>query len=260
MDGQFTATGLIVAALAAFIVGLSKGGLPGVGTLAVPLLAWVMPPLSAAALLLPIYLLSDWVGLYLYRRHYSPENLQTLIPSALVGVAIGWVASASLSGPFIGMMIGFVGVCFCLNIWLAQWIQPIASDKPRSIVAGVFWGAVSGLTSYVSHSGAAAFQIYVLPQRLEKLKFAGTATILFAIVNAAKVVPYWSLAQFPTMTLSATAYLAPIAILGTIAGRRSLDAIPTKLFFSLVQIVLLSVSLSLIVRYAAELSPLKPIP
>ncbi len=254
MDGQFTATIFAVAAVAAFLVGLSKGGLPGVGTLAVPLLAWVMPPIAAAALLLPIYLLSDWVGLYLYRRDYSVANLQILIPSALMGVAIGWLLSANLSGPLIGMLIGFVGIFFCLNIWLTKWIPPVALDKPRSVVAGVFWGAVSGLTSFVSHSGAAAFQIYVLPQRLEKLTFAGTATILFAIINASKVLPYWSLSQFPAVTFAATAYLAPIAILGTIVGRRSLDIIPTKLFFSLVQIALFAVSLSLIVGYAAEVS------
>jgi uncharacterized membrane protein YfcA len=222
LNGDFTPSLFAVAAVAAFFVGLSKGGL-----------------------------LSDAVGLYLYRRNYSSANLQTLIPSALLGVAIGWGVGATLSGPFISMFVGMVGVFFCLNIWLARWIRRAGSEKPRSVAAGVFWGAASGLTSFVSHSGAAAFQIYVLPQRLDKLTFAGTATILFAVINASKVLPYWDLSQFPTTTLAATAYLAPIAILGTLVGRRSIDVIPTELFFATVQVALFLVSLGLVVEYVS---------
>ena len=92
-----------IAVVSAFFVGLSKGGLPSIGTLAVPLLALVISPVAAAALLLPIYVASDMVGLYLYRRSYSGRNLAILIPSSLVGVSIGWAFSAPLSSVFIGI-------------------------------------------------------------------------------------------------------------------------------------------------------------
>ena len=57
--------------LAAFLIGLSKGGLPGVGMLAVPVLSLFMSPINAAVLLLPIYILSDTVAVWLYRRQFS---------------------------------------------------------------------------------------------------------------------------------------------------------------------------------------------
>ncbi|MFM9900723.1 MAG: sulfite exporter TauE/SafE family protein, partial [Polaromonas sp.] len=57
-----------LAALAALLVGLSKGGIPAIGMVAVPVLALVMSPVKAAVLLLPIYVMSDWVGVWLYRR------------------------------------------------------------------------------------------------------------------------------------------------------------------------------------------------
>ena len=44
-------------------LGLAKGGFTGVGMLAGPLLAVVMPPLEAAAILLPILLLQDCISL-----------------------------------------------------------------------------------------------------------------------------------------------------------------------------------------------------
>jgi uncharacterized protein len=122
-----------IAVVSAFTVGLSKGGLPSVGTLAVPLLAIVISPMTAAALLLPIYVASDMVGLYLYRRSYSGPNLAILIPSSLVGVLTGWVVGTHLSSVFIGMPVGAVGVLFCLNAWFgARYRQTAkAADTAR---------------------------------------------------------------------------------------------------------------------------------
>ena len=42
-----------LASLSALLVGLSKGGLPTIGMLGVPILSLVMPPMKAAVLLLP---------------------------------------------------------------------------------------------------------------------------------------------------------------------------------------------------------------
>ncbi|AEK56150.1 hypothetical protein BPI_II726 [Brucella pinnipedialis B2/94] len=109
---------LTVAVIAAFLVGLSKGGLPTVGTLSVPLMALVISPVTAAALLLPIYVVSDMFGLYLYRHHFSARNLAILTPSAIVGVGIGWLFSSHLSSTFIGMLVGLVGLLFCFNAWV----------------------------------------------------------------------------------------------------------------------------------------------
>ena len=61
---------------------------------------------------------------------------------------------------------------------------------------GVFWGTIAGFTSFVSHTGGPPYQAYVLPQKLPKMMFAGTSTIVFAVINLVKLVPYWALGQF----------------------------------------------------------------
>jgi len=241
---------IAIAALSAFMVGLSKGGLPSVGTLSVPLLALVISPVTAAALLLPIFVASDMVGLYLYRHTYSARNLAILVPSALVGVLIGWMFSAYLSSVFIGMLVGLVGILFCLNAWLGKRYRQQARDA--DVPSGAFWGAVTGLTSFVSHSGAPPFQMYVLPQRLEKMKFAGTSTILFAIINAAKIVPYWELQQFSNFDIRLVLWLAPAAFIGTFVGKRLTQVIPDGAFFRFVEITLLLLSVKLIADFAAS--------
>lgn len=242
---------LVLAAIAAFLVGLSKGGLPSVGAAAVPLLAMVISPVTAAALLLPVFVASDMVGLYLYRHDFSRRNLAILTPSAIAGVAVGWYFSASLSPQFIGCLVGIVGLVFCLNAWFGARfrIGRRKADVPR----GLFWGAITGFTSFVSHTGAPPFQMYVLPQQLDKMTFAGTTTVLFAIVNAVKLVPYWQLGQFSRFDTGLMLWLLPVAVLGTVAGRRLTRVIPEGLFFLLVQIALLLLSLKLVYDYTAFL-------
>ena len=61
---------------AVILVGLSKGGFGGaVGFVGVPLMALVMPPVQAAAILLPILVLADMVSLWTWRGVYDRSVL-----------------------------------------------------------------------------------------------------------------------------------------------------------------------------------------
>ena len=129
---------ILLTALAAFLVGLSKGGLPSVGTLGVPVMALMISPVAAAALLLPIYLVTDWVGLWLYRRTYSARNLRILIPAGLAGVLFGWAVASRVSDGFVGLLVGLVGIGFCVNTWMRH--RRSAAARPADVPRGVFWG------------------------------------------------------------------------------------------------------------------------
>ncbi|WP_397246453.1 TSUP family transporter [Paracoccus mutanolyticus] len=63
--------GWTLAIVAAFAVGLAKGGLSMVGVIAVPLMALVMSPVQAAGILLPVYVASDIGGLVAFRRDFD---------------------------------------------------------------------------------------------------------------------------------------------------------------------------------------------
>ena len=97
--------------MGAFLVGLSKGGLPAIGMLSVPLLSLVMSPMKAAVLLLPIFVISDMAGIWLYRRHFSAVNLRILVPAGIVGVLIGWGTASLVSERAITFLIGHAVLC-----------------------------------------------------------------------------------------------------------------------------------------------------
>jgi uncharacterized protein len=240
MDPTF----MVVAAVAALMVGLSKGGLSLLGAVAVPMMALVMSPVKAAALLLPIFVVSDWVGLWSYRKEFDRRNLLILASAGIVGVILGWATASLISDRVVGLIIGLIGVGFCVNTWRVRHhaLQPRPADVPR----GMFWGTVMGFSSFVSHSGGPPYQVYVLPQQLPKTVYAGTTTILFAMINIVKLIPYWALGQLSFANLRTSVWLVPIAIGGTLAGVRLVRVMPERAYFIAVQLLLFCVSLKLI--------------
>jgi uncharacterized membrane protein YfcA len=242
MDGSLLF--YVLAGIASFLVGTSKGGLPMVGVLSVPVLALAMPPVAAAALLLPIYIVSDVVGLWAYRREYDMRNLLILVPAMIFGVGIGW-ATAHFTQErdwLVKLLIAVIGLWYCIGVLIKRRDTPA---RPADLPRGVFWGTIAGFTSFVSHTGGPPYQMYTLPQKMPKMVFAGTSTIAFAIINAVKLVPYWALGQFNTGNVETAFMLSPVAIAGALIGYKATKVLPEKLFFSLVEIALAALSVKL---------------
>lgn len=235
---------MLMAGLAALLVGLSKGGLSMLGAIAVPVLALVMSPVKAAALLLPIFVVSDWFGLWSYRREFDRRNLVILIGAGIVGIGVGWATASLVSDRMVGLLVGVIGIVFCVNAWRQRHV--VAAPRPADVPRGVFWGTLMGFSSFVSHSGGPPYQVYVLPQQLPKTVYAGTTTIVFAVVNAIKLLPYWALGQLTLTNVKTSLYLMPVAIAGTFAGVRLVRVLPQRTYFAIVQVVLFVVSIKLV--------------
>lgn len=223
---------------------MAKGGLATLGTLAVPMLALKMDPLEAAALLLPVYIVSDAVGVWLFRREYDRRNLVLLIPSGIAGVAIASALATFLPAEVFLVATGLIGIAYCARAWFGAGrnAPPRPADTPR----GIFWGAMTGISSFVSHSGGPPFQTYVLPQQLPKMVFAGTSTITFAAINLAKLPGYWGLGLFHAVEPATLGVLILTAITGTYAGNRVTRMLPERTYVLFIQTALFLLSLRLV--------------
>jgi uncharacterized protein len=207
----------LVAIPAVILFGLSKGGFSGLGTIGVPMLSLVASPVRAAAIILPILLVQDWLSVWAFRRDFSPRNLIILIPSSIIGVAVGWLFAARVSDDAVRLAIGVISIVFVLYMLIRDRLGRAPVEKP-GVPSGILWGSLSGFTSFVSHAGSPPFQVYVMPQYLKPPVFAGTATMFFAAVNLLKVPPYFLLGQFNRDNLFVSAGLIPVAILSTFGG------------------------------------------
>ncbi len=234
-----------VAIPAVVIVGLSKGGLGGgVALLGVPLMALAVPPLQAAGIMLPILMVMDAVALASFRGSFDRRSLGILLPAGLVGIAIGWLTAAWVTEEAVRLIVGIVALLFTLDHWFRSGRQPAPAD--HNPPKGMFWGALSGFTSFVSHAGGPPFQMYMLPRRLDPKLFAGTAVAFFAAVNAVKVVPYLALGHLAPTNLATSLVLAPLAALAAFAGTRLVRIIPREAFYRITYAAVFVVSLKLI--------------
>ena len=75
----------LLSVVAVILLGLSKGGFFGLGVMALPLMSLVVPPLQAAAIILPTVLAQDTLTIWTYRRDWSAWNLKVMIPSIAAG-------------------------------------------------------------------------------------------------------------------------------------------------------------------------------
>ncbi len=241
----------VAAVVAASLVGMGKGGVPIVGMLAVPIMALVMNPVVAAGMLLPVYVVSDMFGLYAYRHAFDRRVLAILVPGAVVGIGVGWATASVVSEDAVTLLVGVIGLAFALNLILRKPV--VAEPKAPQVAPGLFWGAVTGFTSFVSHAGAPPYQVYTMPLGLTKAVFAGTSTIAFAIINAVKLVPYYALGQLGLENLKHAAVLSLPAALAVFAGVALVKRMPEKLFFQAVTWALLLISIKLIWDGAHEL-------
>lgn len=234
-----------VAVLAVFIVALSKSGLLGsLGMVAVPMLSLVMPAREAAGMLLPLLLVMDAIAIWTYRKDADWRILKIMLPGAMAGTLIGWALWSFVSDAMVLLFIGIITLLFILDALLP--IRKKLEGLPPSKPWGTFWGGFAGFTSFISHTGGPPFQIYVLPQRLTPVIYSGTTAFFFAIVNTAKLVPYFFLGQLNVTNLTHGAILAPLAVAGVMIGVWLVRRISVKRFYQLTYWLVFLLSLKLI--------------
>jgi len=228
---------------AVLITGISKGGFGGIALLAVPLMALVVSPTQAAGIMLPILLAMDVSSVRTYWGIWDKRNLKILLSGAIFGLAIGFLTAQLVNEDLIRLILGIITVLFTFHFWFKGRAAD-AIKNPNSYL-GIFLGACSGYTSFVAHAGAPAFQFFMLPQRLDRRLFAGTAVAYFAIVNVLKIIPYSILGMLAAGNLSTSLVLIPLAPLGVWIGVWLNKRISNDMFYQLIYAAIFVVGLRL---------------
>ena len=225
--------------------GISKTGIPGLfGGMSVPLLSLVIPPLQAAALMLPILCCIDLFGLRAFRGTYDRRNMPILLTGLAIGIVTGMLVFTLVPGNLMRIVIGVIAVAFALNN-IFGWARnrpPATASWPR----GVFWSSLSGLTSFVAHAGSPPIMAYLLPQRLDRRVYVGTTVWFFFASNYAKIIPYAYLGQLDLTNLATALVLLPVVPVGVKLGVIIQGKLDEKVFYQISYWVLFALGLKLL--------------
>ncbi len=220
---------------AVLLIGLAKGGFSGLGALGTPLMAIGMDdPIRAAAILLPILIAQDIVGVAAFRKSWDGFVLAAMLPGAILGIGLGWLLAARISGEAVMAAMGAISILFgAYRLWIERGGRIATSSRSPAWVGSLF-GIVTGFTSQIAHAGGPPFQMWVMPRKLARDVFVGTSAIFFATVNWIKVPAYVALGQFTAANALAALALLPFAIGASLAGIRLVRRVPGERFYRIV--------------------------
>lgn len=238
----------LVAIPAVILLGLSKGGFAGVGAMALPLVALVISPVQAAAILLPVLIVQDAVGVWAFRSHWDRDVLLLMIPSAIVGIVGGYLLAAKVSATAVLAALGVIAIFFaCYRLWLSRGERmPTPANAPTAL--GVVLGIAAGFTSQVAHAGQPPFQMWVLPKGLPAQVLVGTTAIFFAAINLLKLPAYMALGQFTRENLMTAVVLTPLAIVSTFAGVWLVRRLNPERFYTVIYVLMIIVGAQLLLK------------
>ena len=221
----------LLAVIATLLFGMSKAGFGGAaGSLGVPLMALAVPAPFAAAVMLPILLAIDLIGLVVFRGKADTANLRIILPGAMIGVALGWLTFSHVDARWIKLLIGIEAIAFALDRFRAARSAAIAVPSAPTFLPGIFWSGLAGFTSFISHAGGPPIMQYLMPQNMDKMRLVGTTVIFFTAVNFAKLGPYAQLGLVDLSNLAVSLLLAPAIPVGYFVGYRLLQAVDMRGF------------------------------
>lgn len=218
-----------VAIPAVLLLGVSKSGFgAGFGSLAVPIIALAVTVPQAAAILMPVLLLMDILGMAAFRKDFDMKLLKFLVPCGLVGTVVGALLFKVLAAKTVAGIVGIFTLLF-----LAQRVvfppRPDSAPPPRWL--GGLLAVTSGFTSFVSHAGGPPLSAYVIPLRLSPVHFTATMAFFFFVINLSKWIPYAWLGLLDLRNMATSLVLLPIAPLGVWIGVRMARTISPVLFY-----------------------------
>jgi hypothetical protein len=234
---QFETWQWVVAALAALIVGIAKGGINGLGFLPVIIFACVLPSTKqSSGFVLPLLIFGDAVAVLNYRRHTQWSYLWKLFPWTALGLGIGYIAMGRINDKQAAHLIGVIVLgLVILHLWRRR--QAKLAGPDAQLEHGWWFapliGIMAGFTTLVSNAAGPLMALYLLAMGLPKMEYVGTGAVFFMLLNWVKVPIMMNLGLITTSSFKFNLFLAPAVLAGTFAGRWLLPRINQKLFENL---------------------------
>jgi uncharacterized membrane protein YfcA len=207
---DITTTTVIVSLAGVFLIAFMKGAFGGgFAIIGIPLLSLVMDPLTAGALLAPLFVAMDLFALRYWKPStWSRQDLKLLVPSLLLGIGLGYMTLRLLDARAVAIAVALITLAFTLLWFRSGGEVTVRARSPGKATAA---GISSGITTMVAHSGGPPLAMYLLPLGMAKEVYAGTTSVFFTVGNAVKAVP-WLLLVAPDRAVWSLMGLSLLAV------------------------------------------------
>jgi uncharacterized membrane protein YfcA len=239
---------VLLLGVAAFLVGYAKTAIGGLASISIAIFAGVMPARESTAAILLLLIVGDVVAVWHYRRHADLTLLRRLIPTVIPGLVLGAAFLAVVDDTVLRRSIGVL-LLLMAGLQLIVRRRPPDSDavgSSRTVAVGTGLGA--GFATMTANAAGAVMTLYLVAQGVEKRRFLGTGALFFFGVNLCKVPFSAGLGLFGAQTLSRTAVLAPVVVVGAWAGLHTARRLSQARFDQAVLVATIVSALALVLR------------
>lgn len=208
---------LFISFLAAFILGISKSGLKGMGIVVVTLMAFAFDAKASTGILLPLLISADILAVIYYNKHAQWKYLLKFLPWMLAGVVVGAIVGKDLPEDVFKKGMAIIILVSVLIMFV--WERFDKSNIPHKMWFAGSIGFTAGFTTMIGNLAGAFSNIFFLALRIPKNEFIGTAAWLYFIVNIFKL-PFhvFSWETINLDSIKTDLVLLPAVILGFVLG------------------------------------------
>jgi hypothetical protein len=220
----------LLAAAAAFGMGLSKAGLAGVGLFHVVVFALLFGARESTGYVLPLLVAGDICAVVALHQHVRWDYVRRMLPPACLGVAaaalfMGQISDSSFK-PLIGWIVLLLAAMQAARLRWADWMGAVPHTRAAVWVIGLTAGAATML----ANAAGPIISLYCVAVGLPKFEVVGTLAWFFFIVNVFKLPFSAGLGLIRSDTLLLNAVLVPAVMVGVFSGRWIVHRLPQRVF------------------------------
>jgi hypothetical protein len=212
----------VLAVVCAVLIGMAKTGINALGTLVVPIMAFIFGGMPSSGLVLPMLVMADIFGVAYYHRSADWKTLIKVLPWAFVGILAGLVTGKSISAEQFKHLIGIlVIISLAVMIWLEMKTSENGGSVPHKAWFAIPFGITGGFSTMIGNAAGPIMSVYLLSMSLSKNTYIGTTAWFFFIVNVFKLpLQIWGWHNITLKTLEFNLLLLPAIAFGAFAGIR----------------------------------------
>ena len=242
---ELSAVQWFIVALSAAMQGIAKTGVPGVGILAVTLMAMAFGAEESVGLLLGILILADVFAITYHRKNAQWRHVLRLLPATVAGIVTGSLALGQISAAQLKPIIGLIVLAMLALNWWRQ--RGGETEIPKDWWFAALMGFTAGVATMMANAAGPVMIIYLLAMQLPKVKFVGTCAWFFFLVNWIKVPFSSKLGMMTFETIKIDLMMLPAIALGAFLGIVLLQKIPQKKFGFVVQLLAAAATIKLLI-------------
>lgn len=225
-----------IAMLGAFLLGVAKGGIKGLGPVITTMLAIVYGSKASTGIVMPLLMVGDLFAVIYYNRHAEWKYLRKLFPWMIFGILVGVWYGKDLPEDLFKRGMAILILASVVLMWISERNKSYRVPDNR-FFAGIM-GSIAGFATMVGNLAGPFSELYFLAVRLPKEIFIGTAAWLFFMTNIVKL-PFhiWTWKTVNMQSVMVDLILLPALLIGLWAGIRLVKIIRQEQFRTLIMIL-----------------------